>query len=141
MGGLILTLSVIFVLSLTVLTARFVTRMNKLENTVNNIKFKLENNEQLLLECGNNNSFLNNGDNTSKDSTRKKIIPVVWCGKTHLVESNCTMRDFIQEVGTPDKTDGNYKNYNLYYYSSIKTVNMKVIFSNGELNNISFFKL
>ena len=137
MAGLILTLSVIFIIAGGFLTSRFVVRMNRLENRVNIIVHELSKTEQPLLgEIDNQGTALiGSVSNTRLNGNRTKI-PVTIHRETQFVYDDSTIEEFVKVFGNPDKTYGEPEDYTLVYYSSGITELVKVNFLDNELNEI-----
>ena len=145
MAGLVLTLSIIFVLALGGSVIRLTTRINRLENRMNIIVNNLEQNEKPLLGnvndrpiLGLNNQHPNLLSMTVQPKQRTKI-PVTIVGEKHLVYADSTMEEFVKEVGHPDSTEGDWDEYRLYYMSSSVSDSVKVTFINNELDSIKSY--
>ena len=122
MAGLIITLSVIFIIIGGFLTGRLVVRINRLENRVNIIVHELSKTEQPLL------GEIDNQDTTSIGSisdirlnSNRTKIPVTIKGETYFIYDDSTIEEFVREVGNPDKTYGDLEVYTLIYFSSFAT--------------------
>ena len=122
MAGLIITLSVIFIIAVGFLTRRFIVRINRLENRVNIIVHELSKTEQPLL------GEIDNQDTTSIGSisdirlnSNRTKIPVTIKGETYFIYDDSTIEEFVREVGNPDKTYGDLEVYTLIYFSSFAT--------------------
>ena len=137
MAGLIITLSVIFIIAGGFLTERFVVRMNRLENRVNIIVHELSKTEQPLLgEIDNQGTALIGSDSNIRLNTNRAKIPVTIKGVTYFVYDDSTIEEFVREVGNPDKTYGDPHVYTLIYFSSFTTNHVKVNFVDNELTEI-----
>ena len=137
MAGLIITLSVIFIIAVGFLTRRFVVRMNRLENRVNIIVHELSKTEQPLLgEIDNQDTALIGSVSDIRLSTNRAKIPVTIKGVTYFVYNDSTIEEFVREVGNPDKTYGEPDVYTLIYLSSFTTNHVKVNFVDNELTEI-----
>ena len=137
MAGLILTLSVIFVIAGGFLTRRLVVRMNRLENRVNIIVHELSKTEQPLLgEIDNQDTTLIGSVSDIRLNANRTKIPVTIQGVTYLVYDDSTIEEFVKEVGNPDKTYGEPDVYTLVYYSSITRNYIKVNFVDNKLTEI-----
>lgn len=137
MAGLILTLSVIFIIAGGFLTGRFVVRMNRLEKRVNIIVHELSKTEQPLLgEIDNQGTALIGSDSDIRSNANRKKIPVTIKGVTYFVYDDSTIEEFVREVGNPDKTYGDPHVYTLIYLSSFTTNHVKVNFVDNVLTEI-----
>ena len=104
MTGLIITLSVIFIIAGGYLTGRFVVRMNRLENRVNIIVHELSKTEQPLLgENDNQGTALIGSVSDIRLNSNRTKIPVTIKGVTYFVYDDSTIEEFVREVGNPDK--------------------------------------
>ena len=139
MAGLIITLSVIFIIVGGFLTGRFVVRMNRLEKRVNIIVHELSKTEQPLLGEIDNQGTASIGSvgDIRLNSNRTKI-PVTIKGVTYFVYDDSTIEEFVREVGNPDKTYGDPHVYTLIYFSSFTTNHVKVNFVDNELTEIKY---
>ena len=123
MVGLIITLSVIFIIVGGFLTGRrLVVRMNRLENRVNIILHELSKTEQPLLgEIDNHSTDLIGSVSDIRLNSNRTKIPVTIKGETYFIYDDSTIEEFVREVGNPDKTYGDLEVYTLIYFSSFAT--------------------
>ena len=137
MVGLIITLSVIFIIVGGFLIGRFVVRMNRLENRVNIIVHELSKTEQPLLgEIDNHSTDLIGSVSDIRLNSNRTKIPVTIKGETYFIYDDSTIEEFVREVGNPDKTYGEPDVYTLIYLSSFTTNHTKVNFVDNELTEI-----
>ena len=122
MAGLIIALSVIFIIAGGFLTGRLVVRINRLENRMNIIVHELSKTEQPLLgEIDNQGTALIGSISDIRLNANRTKIPVTIKGVTYFVYDNSTIEEFVREVGNPDKTYGDLEVYTLIYFSSFAT--------------------
>ena len=137
MTGLMITISVIFIIVGGFLIGRFVVRMNRLENRVNIIVHELSKTEQPLLgEIDNQGTALIGSVSDMRLNANRTKIPVTIKGVTYFVYDDSTIEEFVREVGNPDKTYGEPDVYTLIYFSSFTTNHVKVNFVDNELTEI-----
>ena len=137
MAGLILTLSVIFIIVGGFLTGRFVVRINRLENRVNIIVHELSKTEQPLLgEIDNQGTALISSVSDIRLNSNRTKIPVTIQGVTYFVYGDSTIEEFVKEVGNPNKTYGDPHVYTLIYFSSFTTNHVQVNFVGNKLTEI-----
>ena len=137
MAGLIITLSVIFIIIGGFLTGRLVVRINRLENRMNIIVHELSKTEQPLLgEIDNQGTALIGSVSDIRLNSNRTKIPVTIKGVTYFVYDDSTIEEFVREVGNPDKTYGEPDVYTLIYFSSFTAVHIKVKFVDNKLLEI-----
>ena len=137
MAGLIITLSVIFIIAGGFLTGRFIVRMKRLEHRVNIIVHELSKTEQHLLGgIDNQGTALIGSVSDIRLNTNRAKIPVTIKGVTYFVYDNSTIEEFVREVGNPDKTYGEPDVYTLIYFSSFTSIHIKVKFVDNKLLEI-----
>lgn len=138
MAGLVLTLSIIFVLALVGSVVRLTTRINRLENRLDIMLNNLEQNEQPLLGPSQQNDragIIKLGVN--KDERIK--LPVVISGETYFVPQYATIEEFVMICGKPDRASGDANYYELIYFCNPGGKSIQAEFTDGELSEIKHF--
>ena len=128
MAGLIITLSVIFIIVGGFLAGRFVVHINRLEKRVNNIVHELSKTEQPLLgEIDNHSTDLIGSVSDIRLNSNRTKIPVKIKGETYFITMTLQLKNSSEKLAIQTKHTESQTFIHLFTYHHSQRITQKLI--------------